>query len=51
MVLDSLMKCGIAEDDLNGQKAFLNKIAVAARDLDIHIFLVAHSTKKGKRLY
>ena len=26
MVLDSLMKCGIAEDDLNGQKAFLNKI-------------------------
>ena len=45
MVLDSLMKCGIAEDDLNGQKAFLNKIAVACRDLDIHIFLVAHSRK------
>ena len=45
MVLDSLMKCGINEDDLNGQKSFANKLAVAARDLDIHIFLVAHSKK------
>lgn len=45
MVIDSLMKCGINEDDLNGQKAFANKIAVAARDLGIHIFLVAHSRK------
>lgn len=45
MVIDSLMKCGIGEDDLNGQKAFANKLAVASRDLDIHIFLVAHSKK------
>ena len=45
MVIDSLMKCGIGEDDLNGQKAFANKIAVACRDLDIHVFLVAHSKK------
>jgi len=45
MVIDSLMKCGIAEDDLNGQKAFANKLAVAARDLNIHLFLVAHSRK------
>ena len=45
MVIDSLMKCGINEDDLNRQKAFLNKLAVAARDLDIHLFLVAHSRK------
>lgn len=44
-VVDSLMKCGIAEDDLNGQKNFANKLAVAARDLGIHIFLVAHSRK------
>lgn len=44
-VVDSLMKCGINEDDLNGQKNFANKLAVAARDLDIHIFLVAHSRK------
>jgi twinkle protein len=45
MVIDSLMKCGIGEDDLNGQKSFANKIAVACRDLDIHVFLVAHSKK------
>ena len=44
-VIDSLMKCGINEDDLNGQKNFANKLAVAARDLGIHIFLVAHSRK------
>jgi len=44
-VIDSLMKVGINEDDLNGQKAFANKMAVAARDLGIHIFLVAHSRK------
>lgn len=44
-VIDSLMKCGINEDDLNGQKNFANKLAVAARDLNIHIFLVAHSRK------
>ena len=45
MVIDSLMKCGINEDDLNKQKSFANKLSVAARDLDIHIFLVAHSRK------
>ena len=45
MVIDSLMKCSIAEDDLNKQKAFANKLAVAARDLGIHIFIVAHSRK------
>ena len=45
MVIDSLMKCGINEDDLNKQKAFANKLAVAARDLGIHLFLVAHSRK------
>ena len=45
MVIDSLMKCGINEDDLNKQKAFANKLAVAARDLNVHIFIVAHSRK------
>ncbi len=45
MVIDSLMKCGINEDDLNKQKSFANKLSVAARDLNIHLFLVAHSRK------
>ena len=38
MVIDSLMKCGINEDDLNKQKAFANKLAVAARDLEYICF-------------
>ena len=45
IVIDSLMKCSIAEDDLNKQKSFANKLAVASRDLGIHIFIVAHSRK------
>jgi twinkle protein len=45
ILVDSLMKCGINEDDLNKQKSFANKLAVAARDLGIHIFIVAHSRK------
>ena len=45
MCIDSLMKCGVNEDDLNRQKKFLDDLAVAARDLDIHLFIVAHSRK------
>ena len=45
MVIDSLMKCGVNEDDLNRQKKFLDDLAVASRDLDIHLFIVAHSRK------
>lgn len=44
-VVDSLMKCGINEDDYNKQKRFVNQLCVASRDLGIHIFLVAHSRK------
>lgn len=46
-VLDSLMKCGIAEDDYNGQKKFVDQLCAEARDTGIHIHLVAHS-RKGK---
>jgi twinkle protein len=45
MVIDSLMKCGVAEDDLNRQKKFLDELSVASRDLGIHLFIVAHSRK------
>ena len=44
-VIDSLTKVGINSDDYNKQKAFVNKLCVCARDLGIHIFLVAHSRK------
>lgn len=46
-VLDSLMKCGIGDDDYNGQKAFVGKLCDVARDTGMHIHLVAHS-RKGK---
>lgn len=45
-VIDSLMKIdSIAEDDYGSQKKFINKLSCLARDLKIHIFLVAHTRK------
>lgn len=44
-VIDSLMKCGMGEDDYNAQKAFVDGLTVVARDYGIHIHLVAHSRK------
>lgn len=46
-VIDSLMKCGIGEDDYNRQKGFVDELTSVARDTGIHIHLVAHS-RKGK---
>jgi twinkle protein len=44
-VVDSLMKCSINEDDYNGQKKFVDQLCIAARDLNVHIHLIAHSRK------
>lgn len=44
-VVDSLMKCGISEDDYNGQKKFIDRLCAAAKDTNCHIHLVAHSRK------
>ena len=44
--IDSLMKIGnISEDDYNGQKKFVDKLATYCRDLNIHVFLVCHTRK------
>lgn len=45
-VVDSLMKCGIGEDDYNNQKRFVDQLCTVARDTGIHIHLVAHSRKQ-----
>lgn len=45
-VIDSLMKCGIGEDDYNGQKNFIDAICTIGRDTGMHIHLVAHSRKQ-----
>lgn len=45
-VIDSLMKCGIGEDDYNAQKNFLDHLCTIGRDTGMHIHLVAHSRKQ-----
>lgn len=49
-VIDSLMKCGVDSGDFNAQKVFIDKLCSAARDLNIHIHLIAHS-RKGEDEY
>jgi len=44
-VIDSLMKCGINQDDYNRQKSFIDELCACAKDINIHICLVAHSKK------
>ena len=44
-VIDSLLKIGIAEDDYNGQKAFVEKLCDFKNQHDCHVALVAHSRK------
>jgi twinkle protein len=48
VVIDSLMKCGIAPDDYAGQKAFVDSLCSLARDTGLHIHLV-HHIRKGEK--
>lgn len=51
IIIDSIVKCGMAVDDYNAQKKFVDKICWAARHHDIHIHLVHHvrkSEREGK---
>lgn len=45
-VVDSLAKCGFAEDDYNGQKGFVERLQDFAQDSHTHVFLVTHSRKR-----
>mgnify|MGYP002184308660 FL=1 len=44
-VIDSLMKCGIDDDDYNGQKEFLDAICDFKNKTNSHVILVTHSRK------
>lgn len=44
-ILDSLMKCGMGEDDYNAQKRFVDSLCAVAQDTGIHVHLVVHSRK------
>jgi twinkle protein len=46
--IDSLMKCVSAEDDYNGQKAFVDQLCAIAKDCDVHVHLVHHLKKPSK---
>ena len=44
-VIDSMMKCGMAEDDYNGHKAFVEALCDFKNQFDCHIHLIAHPRK------
>ncbi len=44
-IIDSLMKCGLGEDDYNGQKAFIDALCDFKNKTSSHIILVTHSRK------
>lgn len=44
-VIDSLMKCGIAEDDYKGQKQFIDALCDFKNDFHVHVHLIAHARK------
>ncbi len=45
-IVDSLAKCGLGEDDYNGQKAFVDKLMEFAGEHDVHVHLVVHIRKR-----
>lgn len=45
-IIDSLMRCGIADDDYAQQKAFVDALCTFRLDYDVHVHLVAHSRKR-----
>lgn len=45
IVIDSLMRCGIADDDYQGQKAFMDALCTLKMDYPVHIHLILHSRK------
>jgi twinkle protein len=48
LFIDNLAKCVKAEDDYNGQKAFVEELTAIARDNDCHIHIVHHMRKGNK---
>lgn len=44
-IVDSLAKCGLAEDDYNGQKAIVERLVDFAHQYGVHVHLVSHARK------
>lgn len=45
-IVDSLAKCGYAEDDYNSQKKFVDRLMEFAGEFNVHVHLVVHIRKK-----
>lgn len=45
IIVDNLATCVMGEDDMSGQKNFVNELITIARDYDIHIHLIHHLRK------
>jgi twinkle protein len=43
--IDNLTKCGFADDDYSGQKAFVEELTDFARETQTHVMIVAHMRK------
>lgn len=43
--IDSLLKCGLAEDDYTGQKRFIEALCDFKNEFNVHVHLVAHARK------
>ncbi len=46
-IIDSLMRCGIPQDDYNAQEAAVFQIVNFAIEYNVHVHLVAHARKRG----
>lgn len=47
--IDNLMMCVRGSDDYNSQKDFVERIVTTAKQLKIHIHIVAHTKKPGEK--
>ena len=45
-IVDSLAKCGLNEDDYNGQKKFVDELMEFAGKHNVHVHLVVHTRKR-----
>jgi twinkle protein len=45
VIIDSLMKCGIDDDDYNKQKRFVDQLCQLSKQLGVHVHLIAHMRK------
>ena len=46
-VIDSLMRLGVASDDYELQRVFLNRLTAYAKALNIHVHIVCHMRKQS----